>query len=221
MPSKRPAKISVLRMFLIYSVPLLFVVAFFPYRDPIYLENQYPFNASFSGTTILTNVGFSPIPPIIPTYSKPPLLSAIGIPIELFDYETCIRHVSVIVINGQAETSNVMVLDVKVKTESQTMHLPPNATVCRPPDDRETPEISDGDLKYDSNDVAALLTRNHRQPIHGMTTVMVFARPVYGKRTLFLAVIFTLYPLYWAAIIAWHTVHQFIFVSKKMTKISR
>lgn len=209
------AKISDIKFFLIYLVPLIVVFVLFPYKDRTFLDNPYPFHAQFSSKGIDFKLGFTEIPTTISTYSKPPLLSAIGIPSGLFSYQMCIYHSSYFVIKSEKIPSDTVSLDVRVKIDSQTIHLPPNSKVCLP-SERATPlEIYVGDAINDGNKAAALLKQNGNEPIDGQSEVIVREESVYGKIDMFFGILFTFYPLYWAAIIALCAVHKFVFVKKK------
>ncbi len=204
-------KISSMRIFVIYLIPFIVVLVLFPYKDKTLLNNQYPFSAKFTDKDIDFELGFMPIPVTIPAYIKPPLLSAIGIPQGLFVYQTCIYHLSSFVIQNKKILSDAVLLDVRVKFDSQTIHLEPNSKLCLPSERTVPPEIFVGDAISDGNKLAPLLNQNEDNPIHGESEVSIKEEPVYGKIDMFFGVLFTFYPLYWAALIAWFTVHKFVY----------
>lgn len=206
--------ISQFRFCLIYFLPLLVIIVLFPYRDPVFLNNPYPFSAAFSGSTINFRMGFSAVPATIPAYSRPPLLSAIGIPNDLFTYQMCFYHNSFFKIKGKRVESDAVSLDVRVKIGSQTVHLPPNSHLCLPPDENRYTEIFVGNTMNDGNKAAELLEKNDKLPIEGKSEVLVKEKPIYSKLVMFLGILFAFYPLYWAVIIAWSTVHKFIHVKR-------
>lgn len=209
-------RIFQLKFCLIYSLPLWFILAFFPYKDPIFLSNPYPFKASFSGTVIDFEMGFTQIPATIPTYTRSPMLSALGIiPKDLFAYETCIHHFSFFYVQNEKIESDAVSLDVRAKVGSNTIHLSPNATLCLPPDNEELLTIFVGDALTDGNKAADLLNRNDKRPINGKTEVIVKERSVYGKIALFFGILFTFYPLYWGVILTWSAVHKLLLSEKK------
>lgn len=202
---------SQFRFFLIYSLPLAVIIALFPFRNPTFLNNHYPYEAAFSGSTIIFKMGFTPVPAGIPAYSKPPLLSAIGIPRDLFMYQQCFHHKAFFEVKGKKILSDAVKLDVRVKVGLQTTHLPPNSSLCLPADEKSYTEIFVGDATSDGNVAADLLVQNDRQPIKGRSEVILGERPIYNKIVMFLGILFTFYPLYWAAIIAWASVHKYVF----------
>ena len=203
-------RFSQFKFFVIYSLPLAVIIALFPFRDPIFLNNHYPYEAAFSGSTIMFKMGFLPVPAGIPAYSRPPLLSAIGLPRDLFIYQTCFQHKSFFEVNGKKVDSNAVTLDVRVKVGSQTTHLPPNSTLCLPPNENSYTEIFVGNAISDGNIAATLLEQNDRLPIKGRSEVVLKERPIYNKVAMFFGILFTFYPLYWAAIIAWASVHKYV-----------
>lgn len=205
-------RFSQFRFFAIYSLPLAVIIALFPFRDPVFLNNHYPYEAAFSGSTIIFKMGFSPVPAGIPAYSSPPLLSAIGLPSDLFTYQTCFQHKSFFEVKGEKVDSNAVTLDVRVKVGSQTTHLPPNSTLCLPPNENSYTEIFVGNASSDGNIAATLLEQNDRLPIKGRSEVVLKERPLYNKIAMFLGILFAFYPLYWAAIIAWANVHKYVHV---------
>jgi hypothetical protein len=206
---RKKEKVSEFWFWLIYSVPLSFVLWSFPYKDPVFLQNPYPFKASFSGAQLQFEVGFTPIPAGIPAYSKPPLLSAIGIPKDLFLYQKCFYHISFFEINNKRVNSDSVTLDVRVKIGSQTTHLAANSRLCLDHDNKDFIEIYAGDATWDGNKVAKLLEQNGRLPIEGRSEVFIKEIPVYSKFAIFIGSLFSFYGLWWAFIIAARTVHQY------------
>lgn len=204
-------KISKLRFCFIYLVPLAVIIPLFVsdlYYNPVSSNNQFPFRAEFSGKDIVFKMGFSEVPKIIPTYRKLPLLSAIGLPKDLFAYQACFIHNSYFNIKGTRVNSDAVSLDVRVKVGTQTFHLQPNSKLCLDPENNDNKEIYVGDAMNDGNKAAELLELNDKQAIEGKSELLVIEQSIYSKDLMFLGILFTFYPLYWAAIIAWHTVHK-------------
>lgn len=208
-------KISEWKFFVIYLVPLIVVLVSFPYKDKTFLDNPYPFSAQLSSKGIDFELGFAEIPATIPTYSKPPLLSAIGIPSGLFSYQMCIYHSSYFVINAEKIPSDTVSLDVRVKMDTQTIHLPPNSKACWPSEKATPLEIYVGGAMNDGNKAASLLKQNGNDPIHGQSEVIVREESVYGKIDMFFGILFAFYPLYWAAILALSAVQKLTYVKKE------
>lgn len=209
---KEIRKTSEFWFWLIYSLPLTLIVILFPYKDNIFLNNPYPFNASFSGTTIIWNMGFTQIPEIIPTYIPPPILSAIGIPKDVFAYQKCFYHNSYFKINGKNINNNIVSFDIRVKVDSDTYHLKPNNRLCLPHEDDRKIAIYVGNSKGDTDKVAELLKNYNKQSLDGETVFIMKQQPVYNKIFMFLVSLFSFYGLWWAVIIAWKSVHEFIYI---------
>lgn len=205
--------ISELKFHLIFSVPISIVILFFPYKDPVFLHNNYPFTISHSGSDVNFRVGFSEVPQIIPAYTIPPILSSIGIPKDLFSYQQCFFHRSYVIINNKKKYSDTINLDVRVKAQSQTHHLDPNTSLCLPSEETFS-EIFVGDVASDGDRAVELLKQNDDLPVEGMSEVIIKDVPIYSKILMFIAITFSFCSIYWAGIIALHTVTKFIYKEK-------
>lgn len=203
-------QISDIKILMIFIFPLTLILAYFPYKDPVFLNNPYPFNASYSGSSVIINMGFSRVPENIPAFSKPPPLSLIGIPDALFEYKQCVYHNSYFEIDNKKIYSDAVSLDVRVKLDDQTNHLIPNSSICFGNDVSQT-VIFVGDASTDNSKALELLKLNGDKAIAGQSQVLLKQEPVHNKLLILLGMIFTFYPLYWASIIALKTVSGYVY----------
>jgi hypothetical protein len=216
---KQPQKeISTWRFTIIYSIPLWLIVFSFPYKDPVFFENQYPFSVSLSGSTINLEQGFSPIPSTIPVNPKKPFVAAIGIPPGIFDYQICVHYTNTVNIHDNEKLSDAVSLEVRFKVDSQTHNMKPNSYVCVPSDKQESSELFVGNAFFDREKIHELFNANDEIQFTGLGKVLIKQTPIYPKRYIFIGMIFTFYPLYWASIIALVTVNNYIYIDKKKLK---